>query len=111
MALTALPRRIRQVGNRHEAGRLVKRRIVPVEDLDEMLQRNRGPPCAETGHTAGESDHADEVVQALRYRRLLSLGGQSFCGLALTPQAAHSGAGDQRAGPPPRLPGDRKSVV
>ena len=49
MALSALRRRVRKVGNRHEAGRLVKRRIVPVEDPGEMLQRHRRPSRAQPG--------------------------------------------------------------
>jgi hypothetical protein len=85
-------------------GRLVERRIVPVEDPGEMLQRYRRPPRAQPGHAARERDHADEIVQALRYRRLLGLGDEPLCDPCLTPQAMKGGARDQRAGPPPRLP-------
>jgi hypothetical protein len=37
VALSALRRRVCKVGDRHEAGRLVKRRIVSIEDPGEML--------------------------------------------------------------------------
>jgi hypothetical protein len=46
VAPSALRRRIGKVGNRHEAGRLVKRRVAPVKNPSDMLQRTSRPPGA-----------------------------------------------------------------
>src|SRR5579862_3401738 len=94
MSLSALRRRVREVPDCHEAGRLVIGRIAVVEHPDELLERIRRSPCPQQGHTACECRNADQIVQALGYRGPLGLREQALRELCLTTQTVENGPCD-----------------